>query len=134
MSRVKNKNTRQEVIVRSLLHRLGFRFRLHVAALPGTPDIVLPKYKAAIFVNGCFWHGHSCNRGKLPVSNRDFWNDKILKNIARDKMNSEELKRLGWRPIIVWGCETGSAFSLNVLGHRLLHTIHLTESSHPDTF
>ncbi len=123
MSRVKNRNTRQEVLVRSLLHRLGFRFRLHRKELPGTPDIVLPKYHVVIFVNGCFWHGHSCPRGKLPNKNRDFWKAKIEKNIERDRENYRKLQELGWNVVVVWSCETSSAAKLNVLGHRLIREI-----------
>lgn len=112
MSRVKNRNTRQELLVRSLLHRLGYRFRVHRGDLPGTPDIVLPKYRTAIFVNGCFWHGHSCPRGRLPASNRDYWKAKINTNIARDRQNYKSLARLQWKTIVVWACETSSLVKL----------------------
>lgn len=105
MSRVKNKNTSPEIEVRRLLHRMGFRFRLHRRDLPGHPDIVLPKYRTVIFVHGCFWHGHECRRGARPVSNQEFWNQKLDKNIARDRDNVHKLEQLGWKTIIVWQCE-----------------------------
>jgi DNA mismatch endonuclease (patch repair protein) len=120
MSRVKNRNTRPERLVRSLLHRLGFRFRLHRSDLPGTPDIVLPKYATVIFVHGCFWHGHDCPRGKLPETNRAFWSNKIATNRRRDQAGYEALKSRGWRVIVVWTCETTTAAKLTELGHRLL--------------
>jgi DNA mismatch endonuclease (patch repair protein) len=123
MSRVKNRNTRQELLVRSLLHRLGYRFRLHRSDLPGTPDIVLPKYSTVVFVNGCFWHGHDCPRGKLPQSNTDFWLAKIEKNRRRDQQAFKELEFLGWNVVIVWTCETTSAAKLTELGHRLVKEI-----------
>ena len=119
MSRVRNRNTRPELLVRSLLHRLGFRFRLHRTDLPGTPDIVLPKLHAVVFVNGCFWHGHTCGRGKLPESNRRFWETKIAKNIQRDRDNHAELESRGWHVAVVWSCETLSLIKLTELGHRL---------------
>ncbi|TVR73375.1 MAG: DNA mismatch endonuclease Vsr [Spirochaetaceae bacterium] len=123
MSRVKNRSTRQELFVRSLLHRLGYRFRLHRSDLPGTPDIVLPKYSTVVFVNGCFWHGHDCPRGKLPESNKDFWAEKIEKNRNRDQQNIETLESLGWQVVVVWTCETASAVKLTALGHRLAEAI-----------
>lgn len=123
MSRVKNKNTRQEILVRSLLHRLGYRFRLHRRDLPGTPDIVLPKHGIAVFVHGCFWHGHSCNRGKLPESNREFWRLKVERNIERDMLTRDRLRAQGWESITVWSCETGSAKRLTELAHRLVREI-----------
>lgn len=105
MKRVPRENTAPELIIRSKLHKTGFRFRLHARHLPGTPDIVLPRHKLAIFVNGCFWHGHHCNRGKRPQSNQRYWNAKIDKTISRDKRNAKELRELGWRPVTVWTCE-----------------------------
>lgn len=119
MSRVRNRNTQQELLVRSLLHRLGFRFRLHRKNLPGSPDIVLPKYHVAIFVHGCFWHGHACPRGKLPSTNRPFWQTKITANIERDRQAGRLLQAAGWRVIVVWGCETASIAKLTQLAHRL---------------
>ncbi len=106
MSKVRGKNTTPERKVRSLLHSLGYRFRLHRKDLPGKPDIVLPKYKAVIFVHGCFWHGHTCSKGeKLPKSNADFWGKKIHDNISRDKKNIEALEALGWKVFVVWECQ-----------------------------
>ena len=106
MSRVSGKNTKPELIVRSLLHNLGFRFRLHRKDLPGQPDITLPKHKKVIFIHGCFWHGHKdCSRSKRPATNKKFWNEKLDKNIERDKRNLEKLKKLGWDTLIVWTCE-----------------------------
>ena len=123
MSQVKNRNTRPELLVRSLLHRLGYRFRLHRKDLPGTPDIVLPCYRIAIFVNGCFWHGHSCNRGHLPKTNTEFWKHKVQANRIRDKANIQELEELGWKTITVWSCQTSSASKLNELASELVKTI-----------
>ncbi|MFR8873697.1 MAG: very short patch repair endonuclease [Oscillospiraceae bacterium] len=105
MRHVKPQNTAPEVKLRSLLHKNGFRFRLNRKDLPGKPDIVLPKYKAVIFVHGCFWHGHSCNRGHRPQTNVDFWNRKIESNIARDKKDIDLLHAQGWRVLVVWQCE-----------------------------
>lgn len=105
MSRVKVKNTAPEVKLRSILYRRGFRFRLNRKDLPGKPDIVLPKYKAVIFVHGCFWHGHDCKRGQRPKTNEEFWNGKIDCNIKRDEINAIKLKELGWRVLAVWECE-----------------------------
>ncbi len=117
MSRVKNRNTSPEKLVRSLLHRLGFRFRLHHKKLPGHPDIVLPKYRKVIFVHGCFWHGHDCPRGKRPATNRGFWNEKIEKNGRRDRHSQAKLGELGWESLVVWQCETKD---LEELTDRLL--------------
>ena len=105
MSHVKSKNTAPEIKLRSILHRNGFRFRLNRKDLPGKPDIVLPKYKAVIFVHGCFWHGHDCKRGQRPQTNVEFWNKKINKNMERDKQDIIKLKELGWRVMVVWECD-----------------------------
>ena len=107
MSRVKSKNTRPEILVRSFLHRHGLRFSLNRATLPGKPDIILPKYKAVVFVNGCFWHRHQdpdCKLARMPKSNVDFWREKLLKNAERDKARKEALEALGWRVFYVWEC------------------------------
>ncbi|MBW1940306.1 MAG: DNA mismatch endonuclease Vsr [Deltaproteobacteria bacterium] len=106
MSRIRSADTKPELIVRSLLHRMGYRFRLHQKNLPGKPDIVLPKYKTVIFVHGCFWHRHEeCKYAYMPKSRRKFWNDKFKANIERDKTVKQQLKNLGWKVNIVWECE-----------------------------
>ena len=106
MSRIKGKNTKPEEIVRKYLFSKGFRYRKNDKQLPGTPDIVLPKYKTVIFVNGCFWHGHKgCRYFVVPKTNTDFWLDKINTNIERDKHKQEALKELEWNVVVVWECE-----------------------------
>ena len=106
MSRVKGKDTKPEEIVRKYLFSQGFRYRKNDKRLPGKPDIVLPKYKTVIFVNGCFWHKHEgCKYFVWPKSNSEFWKEKIESNIVRDKKQYEELKNAGWHVIIVWECE-----------------------------
>ena len=106
MAAIKGKDTKPEIIVRKYLFSRGMRFRVQVRKLPGNPDIVLPKYKTVIFVNGCFWHGHEgCKYFRLPKSNVEFWKEKIERNIARDVRNETELKAFGWRVIRVWECE-----------------------------
>jgi len=106
MRAVKGKDTKPEITLRKALHRLGYRYRLNVRDLPGKPDLVFPKYKAVIFVHGCFWHGHACKRGRrTPKTNRAYWSEKIARNRARDKKNAAALKAAGWRVITVWECE-----------------------------
>lgn len=106
MSRVSGRNTKPEIVVRSLLHKLGYRFRLHRKDLPGKPDITLPKHKKIIFVHGCFWHGHmGCSRSERPSTNNEFWREKLDKNIKRDKETVDALKKLGWDVLIIWTCE-----------------------------
>lgn len=106
MRRVRSSNTGPELRVRRLLHAMGYRFRLHPANLPGKPDIVLPRYRTVIFVNGCFWHGHrNCGAAKRPQTNVDFWNEKLDGNIARDKRKVRQLRQSGWKVIVVWECE-----------------------------
>ncbi len=106
MSSVKSKDTKPEIIVRKLLHSMGYRFRLHQEDLPGSPDIVLPKYKKVIFVHGCFWHGHEgCPRATLPKTNMEFWEAKIAKNMARHAEAVQNLSRMGWKSLVIWTCE-----------------------------
>lgn len=105
MSQVKNKDTKPEVRVRSMLHRMGYRFRLHRRGLPGAPDIVLPRHEKIIFVHGCFWHSHNCPRGKRPSTRTKFWNAKLDANVERDRENQEALEEQGWKILVVWGCE-----------------------------
>jgi DNA mismatch endonuclease (patch repair protein) len=106
MSNIKGKNTKPEMNLRSQLFRQGFRFRVHKKDLPGKPDIVLSKYKTAIFVHGCFWHYHKdCREGRIPQSNNAFWKAKLEKNVERDAKHKVDLEKLGWNVIIVWECE-----------------------------
>lgn len=105
MAAVRTKDTEAELFVRRLLHSEGFRFRIHRKDLPGTPDIVLPKYRATIFVHGCFWHAHGCSRGNAPSSNVNFWKRKREANVNRDRRQIEALTSLGWRVLVLWECE-----------------------------
>lgn len=105
MSKVPQKDSKPEIIVRKYLFSKGFRYRTNAKKLAGSPDIVLSKYRTVIFVHGCFWHGHTCRAGHLPSSNLDYWTTKIEKNIERDSRKNIELKKLGWNIIIVWQCE-----------------------------
>ena len=106
MKKIKGKNTKPEKILRSALFRKGYRFRIHRKDLPGNPDIVFPKYKTAVFVHGCFWHFHEdCREGRIPSTNTEFWNNKLSKNIERDKRNINALEEAGWRVLVIWECE-----------------------------
>ncbi|SOC89897.1 T/G mismatch-specific endonuclease [Ensifer adhaerens] len=104
MSGIRGTNTRPELQVRKALHAAGFRYRLHERKLPGKPDLVLPKYRAVIFVHGCFWHGHGCHLFRMPSSNSVFWQEKIAGNVARDKVAVDRLRESGWRVATVWEC------------------------------
>lgn len=106
MSRIHGKDTQPEQVVRKLLHKSGFRYRLHRKDLPGSPDVVLPRYKTVVQVFGCFWHGHSCKDGRRPRSNTIYWNAKLDRNKRRDSLNSLKLRRMGWRQIVIWECDT----------------------------
>lgn len=109
MSAIRGKNTKPEIIVRSMLHRMGLRFRLHRKDLPGKPDIVLPVHETVIFVHGCFWHRHKgCRYTTTPATRAHFWRQKFEGNVARDKEKARQLRRLGWRVLTVWECETRS--------------------------
>lgn len=105
MSRIRSTNTKPEEIVRKYLFSHGFRYRKNDKRYPGKPDIVLPKYRTVIFVNGCFWHMHGCSRSRLPRSNEEYWKPKIERNIKRDAENKQKLEAAGWNVIIVWECE-----------------------------
>jgi len=107
MRRVRGKDTKPELIVRSVLHGLGYRFRLHRADLPGCPDIVLPKYRTVVLVHGCFWHQHpGCRKATIPATRSDFWAGKLGRNVERDGETKLKLKRLGWKIITIWECQT----------------------------
>src|SRR5215211_6762502 len=106
MAKVKGANTTPEKTVRSLIHRMGYRFRLHVKELPGKPDIVLPRHKKIILIHGCFWHQHEgCSQAARPTSNTDYWNNKLDRNMIRDNGNMQRLEYLGWNVLVLWECE-----------------------------
>ena len=106
MSAIKSKNTKPEIKVRKILHSMGYRFRLHSKDLPGSPDIVLPKFKTVIFVHGCFWHRHeNCKYASTPKTRQEFWNKKFKENINRDNLNQANLSLKGWKIIIIWECQ-----------------------------
>ena len=121
MSRIRSTNTSPEKNVRSLLHKLGFRFRLHRKDLPGKPDIVLPKYKTVIFVHGCFWHRHkNCKYAYTPKSRLDFWLKKFDENQSRDRRVQQQLKKSGWRVVIIWECQIQQTAKLSQQFSHLL--------------
>ena len=106
MSHIRSKDTKPEMAVRSLLHKMGYRFRLHKRELPGCPDIVLPKYNSVIFVHGCFWHLHEgCWDGTIPKTQHEKWKLKLERNVERDKLHYEELQKMGWKVLVIWECE-----------------------------
>lgn len=124
MSQIKGKNTKPEMLVRKFLHANGFRYKLHDKSLQGKPDIVLPKYKTVIEVQGCYWHGHKgCKYFKLPKTNTEFWKNKISGNVTRDKENHKKIEALGWDLIVIWGCELKSNTIENILNDNLLKSI-----------
>lgn len=126
MSGIRGKNTGPELFIRSALHRRGFRFRLHAKDLPGKPDLVLPKYRAMIYIHGCFWHRHTCSLFKLPATRTGFWLTKIDGNVRRDQRNIAQALQLGWRVLIVWECAirknsaTGQAAVVDLVAEWLL--------------
>lgn len=133
MASIKGRDTKPEILIRKLLHKIGFRFRLHVKELPGRPDIVLKKYKAVIFINGCFWHGHTgCHLFKIPATRTDFWEEKINKNQLNDIKSIKLLLDNGWRVCLVWECSVRGAKKdlnkvINSISNWLLSDIVFTE-------
>ena len=124
MSRIRGKDTRPEVALRKVLHSLGLRYRLHGSGLPGKPDLVFARYKAVVFVHGCFWHRHGgCAIATTPKSNTAFWLDKFSKNVARDVRVIQALQGLGWRVFVAWECELGSASKAQATGETLAQRI-----------
>ena len=105
MSRVRAVDTKPEMVVRRLVYGMGYRYRIHRRDLPGKPDLVFPSKRKVIFVHGCFWHQHNCRRAARPVTNVEFWNDKLDRNVSRDRNNLRKLREIPWEPLIIWECE-----------------------------
>nr|WP_282597161.1 DNA mismatch endonuclease Vsr [Rhizobacter sp. SG703] len=120
MGRIRSKDTGPELVVRSILHRLGYRFRLHRKDLPGKPDIVLPRHRKIVLVQGCFWHGHTCRLASKPKSNSGYWEQKIAGNKARDARNIEALQERGWIVLEVWECDVRANVHLEKLLQRFM--------------
>ena len=121
MSRIRSRDTSPELRVRSLIHRAGYRYRLHVKEMPGKPDIVMPRYRTAILINGCFWHRHSnCKYATTPKTNTDYWQRKFERNVSQDRTTHEELARNGWKTLVIWECQTRDKESLATLIGEIL--------------
>jgi len=123
MSKIGSKNTKLEIMVRKILFANGFRYRVNDKRYPGKPDIFLPKYKTAIFIHGCFWHGHQCAAGRLPSTRVEFWKNKINSNIDRDYCNLELLKKMGFQVIIVWQCDLKNKQAQNITLTNLINKL-----------
>ena len=120
MASVHSKNTKPEIRVRSTAHKLGYRFRLHAKHLPGKPDLIFPSRRKALFVHGCFWHGHDCIRGKrIPKDNEEYWREKLRRNRERDIKVQAELREMGWKPLIIWECQTTNGELPNIITELL---------------
>ncbi len=126
MQAVKSKDTKPEMLVRRLLHGMGYRYRLHRKDLPGRPDIAFVSRQKAIFVHGCFWHGHGCSKGRLPKSRLDYWQPKLDENMHRDRIKQEQLEEMGWRVLVVWQCEIAD---IDILAKRLQYFVDESENS-----
>ncbi len=122
MSNIRSSNTKPELVVRSVIHKLDFRFRLHGRHLPGKPDIVLPRHKKLVLVHGCFWHMHTCKRGNaFPKTNEPYWTAKRLRNVERDRLNKSAYKAAGWQTLIIWECDTKDITNLSNKLKRFLN-------------
>lgn len=113
MRRIRSKDMRPELAVRSLVHKMGYRYRLHRKDLPGTPDMVFASRRKVIFIHGCYWHGHNCKKGHIPESNLEYWTPKLKRNRARDQKNAKALETAGWQVLVVWECDTKNEPSLS---------------------
>lgn len=126
MSRIRSQDTKPEMLVRKFLFANGFRYRIHVKSLPGNPDIVLPKYKTIIFINGCFWHGHSgCKYFVVPKTRTEFWLSKIQKNISNDFVNHNKLEQLGYKIIVIWECDVKNKSIFDSLVQKIKSPLNL---------
>ena len=121
MARIRGRDTRAELAVRSYLHRTGLRFKLNDRTLAGSPDVVLPKFRCAVFINGCFWHRHpGCRFATTPATRTEFWQAKFAANVARDQRVSEDLRRKCWRPLVIWECEIARSENLDELFWKIV--------------
>lgn len=133
MSRIRSKDTSPEIALRHELHGLGLRYRLNNSRLPGKPDLVFPRYRAVVFVHGCFWHRHpGCNIATTPKSNTDFWQAKFDRNVARDRRVATELRELGWRVFTAWECDLQSKTRTRMTAERIAREIRIEEQSSGD--
>lgn len=123
MSLIRSKDTKPELAVRKAVWAAGFRYRLHGKGLPGKPDLVFPALRTVVFVHGCYWHGHSCQKGRIPKQNSAFWRDKFAANKARDQKNARSLRRAGWSVVTVWECSLATARSRERTISKLLDTL-----------
>ena len=129
MSQIRSKNTKPEVLIRKFLFANGFRYRIHVKTLPGNPDIVLPKYKTVVFINGCFWHGHTgCKYYVVPKTRTEFWLNKIQKNISNDSINHYKLQQQGYNIIIIWECEVKNKSIFENLVQKIKNPLNLASN------
>ncbi|MFZ1457608.1 MAG: DNA mismatch endonuclease Vsr [Saprospiraceae bacterium] len=129
MSQIRSKNTKPEVLIRKFLFTNGFRYRIHVKSLPGNPDIVLPKYKTVIFINGCFWHGHTdCKYFVVPKTRTEFWLSKIQKNISKDIVNHNKLEQQGYNIIVIWECDVKNKSIFDSLVQKIKNPLNLASN------
>ena len=127
MSRIRGKDTKPELVVRSMLHKHGFRFRIHLRRLHGTPDIVLAKYKTVIFVHGCFWHQHkNCLNSVIPKTDTEKWSQKLNGNVERDRLNNGKLRKEGWKVVTIWECQIER--NMEKVAERILHVLRETRT------
>lgn len=127
MRRIRGKNTKPELLVRKILWRLGYRYRIHLKSLPGCPDIVFSGRRAVVFVHGCFWHRHNCGQAYNPKTRRRFWHEKFQGNLVRDRRNLASLKTAGWRSLVVWECETSRSEKLAARLQKFLGPVSMNE-------
>jgi DNA mismatch endonuclease (patch repair protein) len=123
MSLIRSRDTRPELIVRGAVWAAGFRYRLHMKGLPGRPDLVFPALRTVVFIHGCYWHAHSCQKGRIPGQNSRFWQEKFALNKARDQRNARRLRRAGWSVVTVWECSLSTVMSRNRSIRKLLNTL-----------
>lgn len=131
MSLIRSKDTRPELVVRKAVWAAGFRYRLHRKGLPGRPDLVFPALRTVVFIHGCYWHAHSCQKGRIPTQNSRFWREKFAANQARDQRNAQRLRREGWSVLTIWECSLSTAKSRDRSVRKLLNALALRRAGKP---